>query len=151
MKSDKMAEVKALVTEPIPNKVELLTFRPLSLSATPNPFVHVSLPLTTARVSPVMPRHCMRVSTNSCKSVVCSGVKTVPPAMGLLETRTRHSNVAWSTIVTLWGFYSCFFLLLQTNFALQNAGYLLQVMVTPLVTGPWLRLTQCRFSLLEVA
>ena len=53
MKSDKMAEVKALVTEPIPNKVELLTFRPLSLSATPNPFVHVSLPLTTARVSPV--------------------------------------------------------------------------------------------------
>ena len=100
MKSDKMAEVKALVTDPMPNRVELLTFRPLSLSATPNPRVHFSLPLTTAKVSPVMPRHCMRFSTKSCRCVICSGVKTLPWVIGVLAMK-MHNNVVVSTIVIL--------------------------------------------------
>lgn len=74
----RMVAVKALVTEPMPKSVDDVTFWPDVMFTTPKPLVRVSLPLTTARVSPGIFLHSMSVLTNSSSPDTWSGSKTDP-------------------------------------------------------------------------
>ena len=59
------ADVKALVSEPIPKRVDESTGVFLAVSLTPNPSARVVSPLTTARDSPGTSLHPLTASTKS--------------------------------------------------------------------------------------